>query len=597
LINVSKAFLVETDGVRVRSYAALSYVWGKADEEIMTTTRNFESLKFPGRFREKDVPLLFRDAFEVCSQLGINYLWIDRICVVQDEVERKSVQLEAMGQIYPKARITIVSSEPNFINQGLPGISQPRTSPLKILVGNKILVPTAHKPRNTSTWETRGWTFQEGLLAENVLIFGRDMVYMYSRGSEMLAPEGFQESLFYKPDYISYSLAPQDKHYSDLVKEYSARILTFGSDKVNAFLGVLDCFGEHQYGLPHRIFDQAMLWHYAYEPSLSGPIISGQEFPSWSWASTVGRIEYRHLLSKDRPLFSLATWAVLQLNQASNELSVKVLDTLQLGDHSKALDHLHTIRSYVARLEAQTAYDPVVVAMAANLCERYRLIQQNALHQKEPSNRSDNVPIAGKDDPLSDVRARMKPFKKAPWFKDLEDSIRQVPQEVRVETLMRIAKGTLPNLIQKFSAAEMEAALKPGKIVVHAPKKTIKLEYTQRCFDGTHIWMIGCGSKMIGTAKLSEPRHREVVASMPQDASQDKVEAHCIALSLMACRIRYRENGREDYSNTSDSYSTVFAMIVSLPSTGYSHRLGLGFIGYLEWFSLRGVPTVTTILG
>ncbi|KAI8713045.1 HET domain-containing protein [Fusarium sp. LHS14.1] len=67
LTNVSEACLIETDGVQVPNYAALSYVWGKSDEEIITTTNNFESLKLPGRFREKDVPLLFRDAFEVCS--------------------------------------------------------------------------------------------------------------------------------------------------------------------------------------------------------------------------------------------------------------------------------------------------------------------------------------------------------------------------------------------------------------------------------------------------------------------------------------------------------------------------------------------------
>ncbi|EEU34287.1 uncharacterized protein NECHADRAFT_85597 [Fusarium vanettenii 77-13-4] len=450
LIKVSEACLIETDGVQIPSYAALSYVWGK---EIITTTNNFESLKLPGRFRKKDVPLLFRDAFEVYSQLGIDYFWIDRICVVQDDEKRKSAQLEAMGRIYSKACFTIVSSDPHFINQGLPGVSQPRKPPPNLLVGDKVLIPRIYGSKK-STWKTRGWTYQEGLLSENVLIFGQDTVYMYSRGSENVTPEGFQEFSYDKPDYISSSLVPQDEEYSDQVHEYSTRLLTFGSDKVNAFLVVLNSFGEHQYGLPHTILDQAMLWNYTYEPSRSGPKIPGQEFPSWSWVFTVGRIEYRHLPSKDRPLFSLATWAILQLDQASNKPLIKVLDDLQPGEQSEALHHLNTIRSHISPSEAQTGYDPVAIAMAANLCERYRLIQE-VLSRKQPSDGSETGPTAGEnkaaesiwwkmivfclklplsifgleDKSLSQVRARMKPFKKAPWFQDLDDAIRQVPHK------------------------------------------------------------------------------------------------------------------------------------------------------------------------
>lgn len=620
LINVSEACLIETDGVQVPGYAALSYVWGRSDEEIITTTKNFESLKLPGRFRKKDVPSLFRDAFEVCSQLGLDYLWIDRICVVQDEEKRKSAQLEAMGRIYSQARLTVVSSEPHFINQGLPGVSQPRTSPIYLEVGDKVLMPRIHQSLYNSTWTTRGWTYQEGLLSENLLIFGLDMVYMFSRGSEKLASEGFLEFSYRKPVYISTSLVPQDEQYSDQVNEYSTRLLTFGSDKVNAFLGVLNTFGEHQYGLPHRILDQAMLWDYTYNPPRSGSGIPGNEFPSWSWASTVGRIEYRHLPSKYRPLFSLATWAIVELDETSNKHLIKVLDDLQPGEHSEALHHLNTIRSHISPLEVQTGYDPVAIAMAANLCERYRLIQD--MNREQLSNDSDTGPTAGEnkraesiwhkmigfclerlrsifgsgDKSLSQVSRRMKPFKKAPWFQNLDDSIRQVPEQVRVETLLRIAKPWLPDLIRRLSAEEVQVASKPGRIVVEAPRKTVQLKYTQLCFEGTHIWMIGYRGNLIGMAELSEPSHQELLASMSQSANQDKVEAHCVALSLMACRVNYTKTGRQDYSNTYDSHSTVFAMVVSMPSMSCSHRLGLGLIPYSNWSSLGEVPIETTIL-
>lgn len=126
-----------------------------------------------------------------------------------------------------------------------------------------------------STWQTRGWTYKERFLSEKVLIFGEDMVYTHSRDSDKVAPEGFEETSHDKPVYIDASLVPEDEQYSDQVNEYSTRLLLFASDKVNSLLGVLNSFGKHQYGLPNRIIEQAMSWHYTCEPSRSGPKLPG----------------------------------------------------------------------------------------------------------------------------------------------------------------------------------------------------------------------------------------------------------------------------------------------------------------------------------
>ncbi|CAG7561141.1 unnamed protein product [Fusarium equiseti] len=449
---------------------------------------------------------------------------IPKISVVQDDENRKSAQLEAMGRIYSKASFTIVSSEPSFISQGLPGVSQPRVPPLYLCVGDKVLVPRSRGGPHNSTWETRGWTYQEGLLSENVIIFDQDMAYMYSRASEKVHLEGFRDFAFEKPNYISASLIPDDEQYSDQVNEYSKRLLTFGSDKINGFLGVLNTFRDHQCRVPNRIIDQAMLWHYTYEPARSGPKFPGHEFPSWSWASTVGRIQYRHLPSKERPLFSVATWATVELDQSSNKLVVKVVDCLQPGQQSEAQQHLTTIRDTVQPLEGQSGYDPVAVAMAANLCERYRLIQRDLVDEiyKSATTASENNLsefsrwkifvwylknffgcLGSRDQTILQLLMRAMPFKKAPWFQTLGQSITQVPQQARVDTLLRLAKPSLPNLLEQLSTAELEAALKPGRIVVRAPKRVLQLKYTQLCFKGTQICVIGYGRKLIGIAELT----------------------------------------------------------------------------------------------
>ncbi|KAH7196423.1 heterokaryon incompatibility protein-domain-containing protein [Fusarium flagelliforme] len=504
LINVPEARLVETDGVNVPKYAALSYVWGKSDEEIITTKENFESLKVSGRFREKDVPVLFQDAFQVCSQVGIDHFWIDRICVVQDDEKRKSAQLEAMGQIYSRSSFTIVSSEPEYINQGLPGVSQPREPPVRLCVGDKVLIPHSPGRPQDSTWRTRGWTYQEGLLSENVMLFGQSRVYMYSRGCEGAHVEAFGRYEIGKADYICASLVPEDQQYSDQVKEYSKRILTFGSDKINAFMGVLNSFGEHQFGLPNDIIDQAMLWHYRYEPALSGPKFPGHEFPSWSWASTVGPIEYRHLPTEHRPLFSVATWAIVQFDQSSNQPMVKMLDGLRPGKQSEAQQHLLTIRSHLSPFEAQSGYDPVAVVMAANLCERYRLIHgafgdyiYGDASKSSTTAYENNLAgfsrwkivfqylkdlrgvLGSRDKVVLHLLMSSMPFKKAPWFKSLGQSIAQIPEKARVDTFLRLAKPSLPNLLGNLTTAELEAASQPGRIVVHAPKIAAQVKYTK----------------------------------------------------------------------------------------------------------------------
>ena len=191
---------------------------------------------------------------------------------------------------------------------------------------------------------------------------------------------------------------------------------------------------------------------------------------------------------------------------------------------------------------------------------------------------------------------RERPFKTALWFKPLGQSISQVLQKVHVDTFLRLVKPSLPSLLEQLSTAELEAALQPGRIMVHAPKLVVQVKYTQRCFKGTHIWMIGYGGKLIGMAELSDPRHEELLGFFPQDPSQGKVKVYCIALSLMVCRVEYTEKGRQGHSITQDSHSTVFTMIVPPPLMNCSHRLGLGFIDYPTWSSLGGMPMETTIL-
>ncbi|KAK0750249.1 heterokaryon incompatibility, partial [Schizothecium vesticola] len=79
-------------------YAALSYVWGAATE----TPIIFSGSRLPA-----DIPLVVADAISVCLQLGLQYLWVDRYCILQDDAETKDAQIRNMNLIYKQAELTI----------------------------------------------------------------------------------------------------------------------------------------------------------------------------------------------------------------------------------------------------------------------------------------------------------------------------------------------------------------------------------------------------------------------------------------------------------------------------------------------------------
>lgn len=92
----AKLFQPESGSAPI-SYLTLSHRWGK--QNLLTlTTRNFQEL---GR----EIPLrslsqTFRDAIDLTQRLGIGYLWIDSLCIIQDSPEDWRSESGRMGDVY-----------------------------------------------------------------------------------------------------------------------------------------------------------------------------------------------------------------------------------------------------------------------------------------------------------------------------------------------------------------------------------------------------------------------------------------------------------------------------------------------------------------
>ncbi|TGJ82440.1 hypothetical protein E0Z10_g6317 [Xylaria hypoxylon] len=260
---------------------------------------------------------------DVCKRLGERYIWVDRLCIVQDDKKDKYGQIRSLEAIYSRANIVIVAACGDNIHSGLTGIHDgfPRgnhqipTDVFGFTMANKF---HGFEKATSSTWNERGWTYQEAVLARRKLYFTpaeiwfecaegiqRENAFSTHRASEK--PVGNRLRFHSHREGESSSTSDNYEDYRRHLENYSRRILTYPSDVYHAFHGIEDAFypnGGIMFGLPESDFSRALLW-YPYDwPDLQERRFSDEEvmLPSWSWASLIGHIAtcrlYGHRNSK-----------------------------------------------------------------------------------------------------------------------------------------------------------------------------------------------------------------------------------------------------------------------------------------------------------
>ncbi|RSM04068.1 hypothetical protein CEP52_007049 [Fusarium oligoseptatum] len=310
-------------------YVALSYVWGQPPRQ----PQPHQPQDNPVEKVSSTVEAVIEDAIRVALALGYEYLWVDRYCVVQTGNEAiKMEQLRHMHTVYANAEVTLVAAAGTGPSAGLPGApgdSQRFQQPSAIVSGHALVCippdPT-HHIRSASAWATRGWTFQEGLLARRRLFFSdyevsyecRDMLCREAlrlprsmeRAMSGRVPRLMDPQWMYKP-YKLPGMRSDDDGTSlfDLLAAYSVRKLSLPSDALNAMLGIFQQLGEkecrpiyHTCGVPilYQSDQSATAWIYPPTPDgfikglcwrLQQPARRRLEFPSWSWAGWYGVVK------------------------------------------------------------------------------------------------------------------------------------------------------------------------------------------------------------------------------------------------------------------------------------------------------------------
>lgn len=332
-IDVRRMCIVDLDhGVR---YVTLSYTWGKVAQLLLT--RDAEA-----RFRADGyldarlaaIPKTIRDAIKLVREIGERFLWVDALCIFQDDRADMDAQIAEMGEIYRNSILTVCACCGDDADYGLPGI-EPGTRVTRQaaeIVGDFVLgnaLPDSEPDAATGeaggggTWDTRGWTLQEKVLSQRKLQVYDSCVrwwcwHTITPEDENCRHVGWEPGTrhrgmyFFKTEHdLVVSKIRRNANmdiYAFIVSDYTARNLTHQADAERAVTGVLSAIdglfrGAFVAGLPDTELAAALLWcPIGAHRRRADPTTGAALFPSWSWLGWVGHVAYPWLIERTLPM-------------------------------------------------------------------------------------------------------------------------------------------------------------------------------------------------------------------------------------------------------------------------------------------------------
>ncbi|PMD47069.1 HET-domain-containing protein, partial [Hyaloscypha variabilis F] len=291
------------------AYAALSHRWSEETQQVRLEQNNLAQRKENG-ISLCDFPPMMQDAISVLRRLGILYVWIDCMCIVQDDKDDWAREAATMASIYANAELTLAATWCNGSGQSLFQDSGSSSTAVDIrdVDGTPIFLRPVwphYTARDTEDellaeieWPllTRAWVYQEQFLSRRMLHFMRKELF-WECNKELdcqcswYRPSNSSTS---KPLVSIFKQPAVFKQWGRILSEYTSCNLTFKSDSLPALAGIAKSFsrqrpeaGKYLCGLWERELESCFFWYLA-EPAISRPEIS--RMPSWSWASVTGKV-------------------------------------------------------------------------------------------------------------------------------------------------------------------------------------------------------------------------------------------------------------------------------------------------------------------
>ncbi|CZR44466.1 uncharacterized protein FPRO_14219 [Fusarium proliferatum ET1] len=293
-------------------YLALSHCWG-GSTSLSTLTSNID--QFRNEIPHEQLPLNFQEAIRVTRALKIPYLWVDSLCIIQDDPEDWRREAARMGQVFSNAYCTIAATSAATSNEGFltPKLSSTLSATLETPDGGLLhiseFMEDCNRDLESAPLNTRGWVMQERALSRRTLHFTKTQVY-WECGNGLHCERFFklsnpQSALFADSDFpkaiLKYYKGGRITLFQNLYEKYSRLNFSYNSDRPVAILGlekhlstVLQTRGE--FGVFEQYLARSLLWSRPQNIFLKSITFQdGHHVPSWSWMAYEGPITYANI--------------------------------------------------------------------------------------------------------------------------------------------------------------------------------------------------------------------------------------------------------------------------------------------------------------
>lgn len=312
-------------------YLTLSHRWGQ-NSTLRLLKANL------GQFKEgillQYLPKTFREAAMIAAELGYRYLWIDALCIIQDDPQDWLEQSAKMCTVYRNSCCTIAAHTSLWGNLGfLEQTASSATLQSKIQKLWRRTSSSASSPaQSPSVLNTRGWVFQERILSKRILHFAHGGSVFFEDASGMFTDS--TKGIYDPPLNFLPIHSANHPHIHDakptledvfekstlwyrLVERYTLCDLTYDSDRLPAVAGLAQYYqelnesqsGAYLFGLWSNSIHQGLLWVET-SPDLPIKIQASEDCnvpqaPTWSWGLWKSPIRYPYHLAACNPAASL----------------------------------------------------------------------------------------------------------------------------------------------------------------------------------------------------------------------------------------------------------------------------------------------------
>jgi len=348
-------------------YVALSYCWGpNANEHFKTVPSNLHIME--KSIPHQDLPQTLKDVFSLVRKLGYQYLWIDALCIVQDDNGAEwHTEAAKMGDVYANADLVIAAMASSGVNSGLNLASETNFTAEQKSEFHYIMRTCRtmtqqkwYQIRSTYPLLCRGWAFQERLLARRIVHFTIMELIWECTGDRWCECGGdVREKLTgsinnmnsalkqCRLDSSPLRLMKQTLMWRECVKSYSKRDLTVNGDRLYAINGIAsyirgpDSPSYHQLYF-HGLWKDSMPWDLLWYCDQTSEFASQKpRGPSYSWCSVDCGIEWmtcKHWEPQQKFSLAISTGTCLEFAQNEQDVQLAKFELLppqapQSGSH------------------------------------------------------------------------------------------------------------------------------------------------------------------------------------------------------------------------------------------------------------------------